>query len=361
MPDIREALNEAYDQVESAENEEETGGPGEEGSEESVGAATSEEQAGGEQEGTDEEGKEIEAKENDDGGSEEEKSSGEEGKAEEEEEPEPTSSSKAPAGWSAKAREQWSKIPADVQAEITRRESSFSRGIQKYAEESKFGNAIRQVVDPYKQIIAMEGVDEVTAVGNLMKQGAVMRLGNPQQKAEMVRDIIQNYQVDIEMLDNLLVGQQPLSPEAQQFSSMLDSRLGPLEQFMKNLETHNQQSSQQQVETVNSEIYEFENDPANEFIEDLRDDMADVLELAAKRGQKMTLKQAYDKAAQLNPEISEILQGRETARLAAESRKNIEKKKAASASVSGGVGGGNNQPAPKDRRDALSQAWDAHS
>lgn len=348
----REALNKAFDEVAAAEDEEDTG------------ALVASEESGGSEENTEEpvrveeteeEGVVASAEEDEPKADPEAKSDDEPG----EEEPAAVEL-KAPQGWNAKVREQWGKLPADVKEEINRREASFAQGIQKYAEAGKFGQTMRDTLAPFAQVIAMEGVDEATAVKSLATQAATMRLGTSAQKAQTVVDIIQAYDVDIGALDNLLVGEPLMTPEQQQFQTALDSRLAPLEQLLQQANQSQQTHNQTAADNVNNEISTFENDPKNEFIADVREDMADILEMSAKRGQKMTLQQAYDKAVTLNPATAEVVEARANRDRIAAAKTKLSGKKAASASVAGSIGS-NQQPTPVDRRDAISQAWEAHS
>jgi hypothetical protein len=50
-----------------------------------------------------------------------------------------------------------------------------------------------------------------------------------------------------------------------------------------------------------------------EFLDDVREDMADLLEGAARRGVALTMEEAYDRACHMNPDIRRVLQQRESA------------------------------------------------
>jgi hypothetical protein len=100
-----------------------------------------------------------------------------------------------------------------------------------------------------------------------------------------------------------------------------------------------------------SEIEMFSKDPKNEFYNDVRSDMADLLDLANNRGQDMTLQQAYDKACAMHPQISQIMASRAA-------RNNAQDKRRAAASISGSPGGPGEAAEPTSTRAALEAAWE---
>jgi hypothetical protein len=106
-----------------------------------------------------------------------------------------------------------------------------------------------------------------------------------------------------------------------------------------------------------SEVQQFSQQA--EFMNDVRHDMADFIDMAAKNGQTLTIDQAYQKACVLNPQIQSILQKRaETARITGSSN-DMASKRAASSSITGDRAGGSVNGAAGSMRDTLSSAWDS--
>jgi hypothetical protein len=197
-----------------------------------------------------------------------------------------------------------------VQQEILRRERDFVRGMTETQAARDFQSEFGKVVAPYANIIAAEGGQPLAVVNNLMATAASLSHGSPMQKAQTAAAIIRNFGVDIQMLDGLLAGQP--APNLQQQNSQtaegyinaaVQRALGPLLQAQQG----RQQEMQQSVDT---DIETFAADPKNEFFEDVREDMADILEMAAKRGQKMDLQTAYNRAILMHSEIAPIAQAR---------------------------------------------------
>ena len=52
-------------------------------------------------------------------------------------------------------------------------------------------------------------------------------------------------------------------------------------------------------------------DSQNEFYNDVRSDMADLLDMAANRGRQMSMQDAYNTACAAHPQISKVMAGRQ--------------------------------------------------
>ena len=71
----------------------------------------------------------------------------------------------------------------------------------------------------------------------------------------------------------------------------------------------------------------------------MRHDMADLIEMAASRGQPITMEQAYNKACALNPQVSAVLEDRKQKAELMARQTTLAEKKAASTSIVGHKGG----------------------
>ena len=108
---------------------------------------------------------------------------------------------------------------------------------------------------------------------------------------------------------------------------MIEERMAPVNQLMNGVTQFQQQQQQKTQQVTQQNIQQFAADPANEFFADVKQDMADMFDLATKRGQKISLQDAYDKAVAINPQISGVLNKRQTAQ-------SLTQKRNASSSVS---------------------------
>lgn len=264
---------------------------------------------------------------------------------------------KAPASWKPAIREHWGKLPKEVRAEITRREQEIEKGLYQASGYKRMAGEYYNLVRPYEHLIRAKNSTPAQAITNLMQTAAGLQMGSKVQKAQIVFNILKEYDVDIETLDSLLVGKTPPKEESD-LSRVVDEKLAPIKSFIEEVRGSRTSHEQKAQEEAASELEKFATDPKNEFFNDLADDIADIMELAAKRGQKVSLKEAYDRAAALNPEISKILQQRERARKGEIDRQALEKKKAAASSVVGHKSGDATRGGESsDLRSSLAQAW----
>ena len=282
-------------------------------------------------------------------------------KAEEKKEPEedskPVKSTfKPPVSWKAGAKERWASLPPDVQEEVVRRERESAIAIQQNAEGRQFAERVQKAIDPYRAVMAAEGApDPIVAIQNLMQTTAALRLGTPIQKADVIARLINVYGVDVQTLDGLLSGQaNPQITQQQEIDRLLQERLAPYQQFI----AQQQQTQAQQREQIQARAAQTVEEFAarNEFVDEpeISETMADLLEVAGRRGRSMTIQEAYDRAIQMSPEIAKIVAQRKEAASVA----SVQKAKVASSSVKGSPMGGGPPSGEMSLRDTLLAAAD---
>lgn len=266
----------------------------------------------------------------------------------------PAPEEKPPAGWKPEAREHWKSLNPDVRREILRRERDFAIGIQYTREAAKRGQQFEELVQPFQPMFRANGQNEVEGVRNVLQVAATLQMGSTGQKVKAVADLINNFGVDLQALDSYLAeGGVPQQVEQNdQLNQMLQQRLAPYERFMQQYAQQQQAQTRQMASAASQTIEQFAQDPQNEFYRDVRMDMADILDMAAKRGVNMTLKDAYDRACMMNPEISSVIISRRQA-------ESIPKKRSASVSVRGKPSGPRSGVnVPQDLRSEIEAAWD---
>ena len=262
-------------------------------------------------------------------------------------------STAAPVGLPAAAREEWAKTPKAMQEAIVKRERDYAVGIQRYAEGAKRAQQMDSVLHPYQQYFAMNGGNAGQQVQELLQTASVLQMGSPVQRAQAVAQIISQFGVDIDTLDRMIVGEAP-DPQKQNQESVqrqIDEALAP---YRQQEQTNQQQMYERQMALANQagqEVTQFSNDATHEFYREVRGDMADILDLAANKGQPMTMQEAYRRACLLSTDVQNIIASRQKAEL--------ERKRKASSSVSGNLGGPGGSAMPQDMRGAIEMAWDA--
>jgi len=253
---------------------------------------------------------------------------------------------KAPAGWTPAERELWGELPPTVKARITKREGEISSALNEGVEHRKLGQRYDELTRKHQATFAAEGYadDPYKAINGLVEIVTAMRFGSPQDKVAHIARFIKNYNVDISQLDDLLVGAKATPETAQQdaMTRMLDERMAPVNKLLERLNGAQATQTQELNTKTADAVTDFSK--TAEFIDDVRLDMADFMDMADKQNRPLTLQQAYDKACTMNPEISKVLAGRtEKARLL-DSTTTIAAKKLAASSIQGdrsGAGGGN--------------------
>lgn len=266
---------------------------------------------------------------------------------------------RAPQSWTPAEREHWGKIPKEAQAAIQRRELETSRVLNESAQSRRFQGEFVDVVKPFAHLIRARNSTPLQAVKNLMETAAGLTLGTQQQKALIVAEILENYGVDIQTLDDVL-SKRPANPQAGRASMdpVIEQALRPVHEFMGRVEQGRQQHIQQIQQGAQAELERVEslNLP---FFEDLRNDIADFMEVAAARGQELTMEQAYERAVNFNPEIKKIIDQRRRAEAINKDPAKVARSKKAASSIHGSPrGGSGGDGKPKSRKEALAEAWD---
>lgn len=255
----------------------------------------------------------------------------------------------APNSLSPLAREKWKDTPIEIRNEMARREKNYEQGIMKYAEDAKRAQAVDAMVQPYQQYLAMAGQPPADTIGNLLQTASVLQMGSPQQRAQQVAQIINQFGVDIAMLDSLLAGSEPPPPAPEQYvQQAVQQAIQPYQQFMSQFEQQQHMQHQQKMAQMQTELGQFEQ--THEFYKDVRADMADILDLAAARNMDMPLEEAYRRACLMHPEVSQILETR--------GRQPTPTQRAAATSLRGAPGGVEVQDEPDSLRDSIAKAWD---
>ena len=266
---------------------------------------------------------------------------------------------KAPVGWGPKEREDWSKIPRHLQEKVMSREKELGTMMQTTADARRTHKEFGDLAQQYGSALSgVMGDTPMETTRNLFSTVANLRMGSPIQKAQIVADLISNFGVDINTLDSAIVGAAP-APEQQQnsqFEQQLNARMAPFEEMMGQQNAFQQQQANQRQEAANNEVQSFSQ--ANEFLGDVRNDMADLIEMAGARGQGMTMQQAYDKACAINPQISSVIQERKQRESLMGSSTNMAAKRNAASSVNGNRGGTGGGGSSLSMHDTISAAWD---
>lgn len=271
------------------------------------------------------------------------------------------SGERAPASWRPDVREHWAQLPDTVRAEIHRREVEVQRTLQESAEARKNYDAVMRTVAPYEAFIRAEGSNPIQAIDNLMATAAKLRTGTAPELASMVAGIVNQFGVGrfgngfIQALDAALAGQTPVvDPQQAAMEHVLNQRLAPVQQMLTQFQQAQEAQQQRVAQEAQSEVERFLE--RAEFGNDVREDMADLMETAARRGQNLTLADAYKKACLMNDRVLSVLRARKQAQGAQQQTQAAQRARSAAVSVSGAAPKGAMQQPVTDVRSAIEAA-----
>jgi HPt (histidine-containing phosphotransfer) domain-containing protein len=269
---------------------------------------------------------------------------------------------RAPQSWKGDAKKVWAELPLNVRQEVARRERETSRVLQETAEVRQKVETIQTTLAPHMdRINAMYQGNPITAINNLLGVERILVNGDPVAKVNLVANMIKHFGIDLVSLDKALVGEAP-SPEVQQQSNiekLLEQKLAPFQQFIQSQQQREQQQRAQVEQEVVHTVESMSSDPQFPYFNEVRELMADIVELNSRRGIYITLPEAYNKAIRMNDETYQASSGRESSQAATQAalqaHQAAQKAKGAAVSVSGSPSmPGGNSGNPSDLRGTIS-------
>lgn len=202
-----------------------------------------------------------------------------------------------PGSWKPSEKSHWDKLPADVRAAVKRREAETSRAFQQTADARKAYDTLGEIFTPYVGLMQRHGIRDPLReiVQPLIQTRAALEAGTPEQKAALLVQLIDQFKVDTDVMNEIyndpkrVPGQNrhaaPPPPQPVNFREIPE--LAPLFGLAEQVTARRQQQARAEIEKIAS-------DPN---FEDLREDTADILEKAARRGEELSIEEAYRRAA----------------------------------------------------------------
>ena len=268
---------------------------------------------------------------------------------------------KAPASWRPEVREHWAQLPESVRAEVARRETEVQRTLQETAQARQYAETISKTFAPYEAYIKAEGATPMQVIDNLMGTAVRLRTSTGPELAGLMAGMVQQFgtgrfgQQFIEMLDSALAGNAPQQDPAQmQIQQTIQQQLAPVQQFMSQFQQAQQAQQAQVAQQAANEVEQFI--AKTEFGNDVRAEMADLMEVASRRGQELSMQDAYRQACLMNPQVRAALQARQKTRMAQNQTGIAQRARAAAVSVPSSGPGMAPRQAPTDIRSAIEAA-----
>ena len=267
-----------------------------------------------------------------------------------------------PPGWSVASKVAFDALPDVVKADIAKREVEIDKGLSKlreykaidpYVDMARSSNTTLDVaLDRYTKMEKMLQTDFLGGIAALCRNAGV-------QPASLAQAIFARSGGSPDQAGN--AGNQP---QANQAAQGID--LSPIQQRLSQLEGFFQQQKKdddaRKNHAVHAEIEAFKADPNHPYLENVRPQMARLLD----SGMATTLTEAYESACWTHPEIKQLLIKKEAAGLnqsASIAQKSAAATNARVASTKSITGSPNAvQATPsydgEDFSAALNQAWD---
>jgi hypothetical protein len=229
---------------------------------------------------------------------------------------------KPPQSWKPAARESWSKIPADIQAEIARVDRETVKAIQENSrlkQQVSQGDPLAELVKPYEGAIRAQGLEPKAYTAQVLQTAHVVFNGPPQTRANALADLIVTAGIDPAILDQALVarmqGRQAPQGQPQAQPQYRDPRVDQLFQTLEQAKAQKEQAAQTEAADRAGTFLE-----SHDFGNDVADDVANILDVWARQGKTSVsnedLERAYSIACQMNPDVAPLLEQRKAAEAA---------------------------------------------
>lgn len=250
------------------------------------------------------------------------------------------SSIPAPQSWKAENKAEWSKLPKNIQAEITRRESDIHKAMTKHDGDLRFGREMREVYEPFSSTLQKYGAQPAALMKDLLGTVQALKEGDQNTKIQIIRNIVQSYGVDMRGF---------FSQEQENPLSTIQSELNQIKQSANPERLLEMLQERQESAKIQEELEAFA--AANEHYEDVKDHMYVILST----GKAQSLQEAYDAACWATPSIrSTLIQQKQAA---AKQQASIAQKKNAASSIKGSPSAisGNQNPPQRSLREELEE------
>lgn len=219
------------------------------------------------------------------------------------------------------ADKHWGTLPPEIQAAWQERDANYERGIQRYKERAESMDRMEAVFAPYAQTLQQVNATPEQAVQTLLGMDHILRHGAPAEKAALLAQLANQFQVPLDHLPQVGPLQQQLLQQAQQ-----------LHAHQAQQSAAQAQQAQRELDTLTSEVVRFSEGKAH--FATVSQEMFAVLPSITQQFPNATpqekLQKAYDIAVNANPTARSAIEAQRQQEAQAEARKKaIEAKKAA--------------------------------
>ena len=255
---------------------------------------------------------------------------------------------RAPSSWKKEAKGEWAALPLHTRQEVHKRESEINRALAQATPDKQLAEQFRNTVTPYMARVKVMGVNPVEAVDRLFQADHILSSAPPRDKAAYMAKLIMEYGISVEELDAALTplvsgrtaGAPAGVPGASDINAIIQQQL---QQALAPIMQREQAQQQRAAEEVTQTVEQMAVDPKYPFFDDVRDDMADLVDIFSRRGIYLSLDDAYNRAIRMNPETNGQLERQSSMSNATAQHQAAIRAKNAASSISGAPAGGGGQ------------------
>ena len=247
----------------------------------------------------------------------------------------------------------WNTLPHEFAASVVQRESDYEKGVAPLKEKARIADEVLKEFKPYEQMLQTEGGTPAAAIRQLLSTAAIFRSNNPGLKAQAVVQIMRQFGIPLEHLQQVQAGTPPPQPgvDPQQITQLVEQRLAAFQR--------------QQSDTQNqTEIERFAANPEHEHFDAVSDWMANLMTTERFRADHVgkspqeKLKSAYETAIRMDPEIYQKVAAKQQAKDNA--ARQVHQSKNAAVQVKGAPSAGPAPtPNPNNRRELIAAQFRA--
>lgn len=235
----------------------------------------------------------------------------------------------APPSWKISARSTWDKVPPEARKEIARRELETQQLLTRSAPARQLADEVQRTLAPIAQTLQQRGVTPQRLIASYVQFDQALTSRDPATQAHALAQVMKSYGVPVEALADALDGKMGAPQQRQPSVDEIREQVRAEEQAK-----WRQQQQEHDYRAHAGRVQEFAKkaDPVL-FNEDVRHDMAALIEAAAARNVELSLQDAYDRAVRANPDAWAIVQQREQAKSAATHHEATKRSQAAASSM----------------------------
>lgn len=237
-----------------------------------------------------------------------------------------------PETWKPELGAKWAAVDPDIRAEIAKRENDMFKGLEQYKGAAHFAKEVSTALAPMQQLLQQHNVPASVFIGELVKTHTALAdaRATPEQKLAFATKFLGNYGIDISK-----AAAAPGDDTGAYVDPEVKSLREQLTALQSRLDRDDSTKATQVRTSIANEVQAFAEDPANQYFDDVADDIAMIIRGS---GGNIDVKTAYDRACWANPEVRAKLIAAQQSTAVEEARKAEEKRAAdAAAAVKGRV------------------------